>query len=103
MHLFDGMYYPIITVPIVNSVVFGTYQFYKKITGKQQLSFVDGIENGAFAGFVNCAVVTPVQLIKCRLQLEDTKYKNSQECLKDILKKEGIKGLYRGNVATIFR
>lgn len=78
MHLFDGMYYPIVTVPIVNSVVFGTYEFYKKITGKQELSFVDGIENGAFAGLINCAVVTPVELIKCRLQLEGTKYKNSQ-------------------------
>lgn len=43
MHLFDGMYYPLITVPIVNAVVFGSYQFYKKFTGKQNLSLIDGI------------------------------------------------------------
>jgi hypothetical protein len=41
--LFDGIYYPLITVPLVNAVVFGSYEFYKKITGKQQLSLLDGI------------------------------------------------------------
>ena len=35
MTLFDGMYYPLTTVPLVNAVVFGSYEFYKKITGKQ--------------------------------------------------------------------
>lgn len=60
MHLFDGMYYPLITVPIVNAVVFGSYEFYKKFTGKQTLSLLDGIENGAFAGFINTFVVSPV-------------------------------------------
>ena len=34
INLFDGMHYPLITVPLVNSVVFGSYEFYKKITGK---------------------------------------------------------------------
>jgi hypothetical protein len=32
--LFDGIYYPLITVPLVNAVVFGSYEFFKKITGK---------------------------------------------------------------------
>ncbi len=41
--LFDGMYYPLITVPIVNAIVFGSYEFYKKMSGKQHLSFIDGI------------------------------------------------------------
>jgi hypothetical protein len=43
LKLFDGMYYPLITVPIVNAVVWGSYEFYKKITNKQQLSLIDGI------------------------------------------------------------
>ena len=41
--LFDGMYYPLVTVPIVYAVVFGSYEFYKKMTGKQELSLLDGI------------------------------------------------------------
>jgi len=64
-------------VPIVNALVFGSYEFYKKILGKQQLSLLDGIENGAFAGFANTFIVSPVELVKCRMQLDDNKFKNS--------------------------
>lgn len=84
--LFDGMYYPLTTVPLVNAVVFGAYEFYKKMTGKQELSFIDGIENGAFAGLVNTVIVSPVELIKCKMQLGDKIYKNSKDCMRDILK-----------------
>lgn len=68
MSLFNGMYYPIITVPIVNAIVYGTYETYKKIMKKDTLSMIDGIENGAFAGFVNSFVVGPVELVKCVMQ-----------------------------------
>ena len=60
LQLFSGMYYPLITVPIINAIVFSSYELFKKITNKQELSFVNGIENGAFAGFVNTIVVSPV-------------------------------------------
>jgi hypothetical protein len=43
LQLFNGIYYPLITIPLVNSVVFGTYELYKKIMDKQELSFIDGI------------------------------------------------------------
>lgn len=43
LKLFDGIYYPLVTVPIVNAVVFGSYEFYKKITKKEHLSLIDGI------------------------------------------------------------
>lgn len=35
MHLFNGMYYPFITVPIVNAIVFSSYELFKKITNKK--------------------------------------------------------------------
>lgn len=35
LKLFDGIYYPLVTVPMINAVVFGSYQFYKKMTGKK--------------------------------------------------------------------
>lgn len=43
MSLFNGMYYPIMTVPIVNAIVYGTYEAYKKIMKKETLSMIDGI------------------------------------------------------------
>ena len=68
MSLFNGMYYPIMTVPIVNAIVYGSYEAYKKMMKKETLSMLDGIENGAFAGFVNSFVVGPVELVKCVMQ-----------------------------------
>lgn len=68
MSLFNGMYYPIMTVPIVNAIVYGSYEAYKKMMKKDTLSMLDGIENGAFAGFVNSFVVGPVELVKCVMQ-----------------------------------
>jgi len=68
----------------------------------------EGIFCGSVAGLVNCLVVTPVELVKCRLQIQaETKkqayYKGILDCLFKTYKLEGIKGLYKGNIATIFR
>lgn len=42
MQLFSGVYYPLITLPIINSVVFTSYEYYKTARGKESLSFWDG-------------------------------------------------------------
>jgi solute carrier family 25 carnitine/acylcarnitine transporter 20/29 len=34
MHLYNGIYYPLITVPIVNAIIFSAYELYKKMTHK---------------------------------------------------------------------
>lgn len=41
--LFSGVYYPLITLPIINSVLFTSYEYYKTFRGKEILSFWDGI------------------------------------------------------------
>ena len=43
MHLFNGIYYPLITVPLVNAIIFSAYELYKKMTKKNELSFINGI------------------------------------------------------------
>ena len=43
MQLFSGVYYPLITLPIINSVLFTSYEYYKQLRGKQTLSFWDGV------------------------------------------------------------
>jgi hypothetical protein len=64
MQLFSGVYYPLLTLPLINSVLFTSYEYYKHIRGKDKLSFWDGAENGAVAGFVVAFVTTPAELIK---------------------------------------
>lgn len=109
-----GFYYgvggPLLSVPIVNSVVFGAYAQANSFLGNQT-SFKNGILAGAYAGLINTVVVTPIELIKCKMQVQshnkeigrDIRFKNSFECFKFVLKNEGIKGLYVGNVASIYR
>ena len=102
--LFSGIYYPLVTVPLINAIVFSSYELAKKISNKKELSFWNGVENGAFAGLVNTVVVSPVELVKCHMQLDKGgRFKSSSDCAKAILKAEGVKGLFRGSFATGFR
>jgi hypothetical protein len=61
---------------------------------------------GMFAGFVNSWVVGPIELVKCRMQLQNYKHQTFVapiDVLKDLLAKEGYRGLFRGNFSTIAR
>ena len=65
--------------------------------------------SGMFAGFVNSFFLSPIELVKCRLQLqtesrERAYYKGSVDCLKKIISEEGVtNGLFKGLVPTITR
>lgn len=65
--------------------------------------------SGMFAGFVNSFFLSPIELVKCRLQIQseskvDAYYKGSLDCVRKIIVEEGFsKGLFKGTVSTIFR
>ncbi|KAL9102722.1 MAG: hypothetical protein Q9163_002153 [Psora crenata] len=65
----------------------------------------------ATAGVVTGTATNPIWLVKTRLQLDKNnaekaggsvsrKYKNSMDCIRQTLRAEGIKGLYRGLSAS---
>lgn len=63
---------------------------------------------GSIAGLVNCLLVTPVELVKCRLQVQKENrltayYKGISDCIYKTYKSEGIKGIYKGNFSSIMR
>lgn len=65
------------------------------------------LTSAAIAGLATSTATNPIWLVKTRLQLDrnpndPTKalYKNSFECTKQVLRNEGIKGLYRGMSAS---
>ena len=64
---------------------------------------------GMFAGLVHSFVLSPIELVKCRLQIqkETSKkayYKGSFDCVSRILQEEGLRnGLFKGMFATILR
>jgi hypothetical protein len=49
-------------------------------------------------------IVSPVELVKCKMQNDkENRYSSSRGCLKDILNKSGIKGVFKGTVSTVYR
>ena len=67
---------------------------------------------GVGTGALQSMMLSPVELIKIRLQLQNTNYSTSQSAsshtgpisvAKSILKTEGLRGLYRGFTITVLR
>lgn len=120
---YKGMGFPLCSVPLINAIVFAFHEFAKKVFGfKHQMTakteaseesitesdIVEGVVCGAFAGWANCFVVTPVELVKCRLQIQHESkgkayYKGVLDCIVKTYKESGVRGLYQGNIATIMR
>lgn len=66
---------------------------------------------GAGSGVAVSFVLTPVELIKVKLQTQQgmdarfssVRYSGPLECIQDVLKREGVRGLWKGNLATTLR
>ncbi|OJI96379.1 hypothetical protein ASPVEDRAFT_35772 [Aspergillus versicolor CBS 583.65] len=67
--------------------------------------------SAATAGVVTGTATNPIWLVKTRLQLDRShansdgslrppQYRNSYDCVKQVIRQEGIKGLYRGLMAS---
>ena len=109
---YKGMGPPLVTVPLINSIIFASYEFYKKlinVESEADFTFNQCMQAGMFAGFINSFVLSPIELVKCRLQiqteanLQNAYYKGSLHCIRRIVSEEGINGLFKGLVATILR
>jgi solute carrier family 25 carnitine/acylcarnitine transporter 20/29 len=103
------MGFPLATVPVLNAIVFSVNEICKiKLGFLQDNSLFEGMITGSIAGFANSFIVTPVELVKCRLQVQrddknHSKYKGINDCLKKIYSERGFKGIYQGNVITVIR
>ena len=43
------------------------------------------------------------ELVKCRVQVENSPYKGVMDCLRQTYRSDGLKGFYRGQTATLLR
>lgn len=108
---YKGMAFPFYTITFVNAVVFWANETSKKIlniSDESKMSVYESLLCGGIAGFINCSVITPVELVKIRLQLQfenkaHSYYKGVFDVLIKQFKEMGIKGLYVGNSAMILR
>lgn len=113
--LFKGLGPNLTGVVPARSINFFTYGNGKKILSSQ---FNNGEENvwvqlcaAVTAGLMTGTATNPIWLIKTRLQLDKStaeksgglatrRYRNSWDCVKQVVKQEGIQGLYRGLSAS---
>lgn len=94
------------------SIYFGTYETAKRILSGNQANASTGPMTHFFAGGIcgtlSWLIVFPVDLIKSRVQkdvmVSEPKYNSSiLACTADVVKRDGIRGLYRGLNVTLLR
>jgi hypothetical protein len=115
--LYKGISSPLLGSMAENAVLFWSYGIFKTWLGSQEaaargedLSIFQLSLAGAGAGAIVPCVLTPVELIKCRLQVQNSinttfrPYAGPIDCLIQTVRREGIaKGLYKGNGAMLLR
>lgn len=58
---------------------------------------------GAFAGFASLSIFVPLELLKCRAQIDKQGGVSYSQVVSDLYKAQGLRGLYRGFWATAWR
>ncbi|KAI8877038.1 mitochondrial carrier [Backusella circina FSU 941] len=120
--LFKGMSSPIVGAMLENAVLFVGYRQIQRyirmysppvqtpdtILDKDNqvpLSMNQLVLAGSIAGALVSVVLTPVELIKCQLQVQygSNRYKGPLDVMKQTLKTSGFQGFYRGFLPTLVR
>lgn len=123
--LWKGMGATMIGVVPARAIHFSSYQYGKKILTNTNGEGIIGLKEGssllhlssaAIAGIITATLTNPIWVVKTRMQLQSLSkvknsninainsniplYRNSLDCAISILKKDGVKGLYRGMTAS---
>eukprot|EP01006_Ploeotia_vitrea_P014384 TRINITY_DN38813_c0_g1_i1.p1 TRINITY_DN38813_c0_g1~~TRINITY_DN38813_c0_g1_i1.p1 ORF type:complete len:292 (-),score=37.75 TRINITY_DN38813_c0_g1_i1:109-984(-) len=118
MGLYKGLLSPVCGAGAECAVLFFTYGRLKALITKFNpteehkkgvFTLPELVVSGFIAGGAVAHVLTPVELIKCRLQVQEAggavveRYNGPVHCAKRIIATEGIKGLFRGHKGTLLR
>lgn len=111
--LYKGLLSPLLGCMAENATLFTAFGFARTALATHHTPWKENpagaILAGGVAGVAVTFVLTPVELIKCRLQVQSRPgqpqlYKGPWDCIMQTLHKEGLrKGLYQGSLATLFR
>lgn len=114
--LYRGMGAPLTSVAFQNAMVFQVYAILSRsIDPRSSMSDPPSYTSVALAGVgtgaLQTLILSPVELVKIRLQLEAAGQKHRRpgdhhgpvDMARDILRKEGLRGIYRGLAVTALR
>ncbi|EDO47806.1 predicted protein [Nematostella vectensis] len=112
----EGVYYLFrgVTVPILNSipnttVLFSCVSFVKsyKLPVSKDPELLRSLAAGMIAGVATSFVLTPLDRVKCILQIEKafggSSYGGPVDCLRRIYREAGVRGVYKGISVTAMR
>ena len=109
---YKGMSSPVVAQFLMNSVLFATNSLVLSILQTRNSSdFVNSFVSGSVSGFAQCLILVPTDVIKCSIQVQSDRpnYFHSPQshgailCAQNIIKTEGISGLFKGFTATAMR
>lgn len=109
--LYQGITSPLIGAVAENAVLFWAYAGFQRLLtspDKHELTTWQRSCAGAGAGFAVSFVLTPVELVKCRMQVQNApnviaQYEGPWDVLTKTWRREGIRGLFRGHASTMLR
>jgi solute carrier family 25 2-oxodicarboxylate transporter 21 len=76
---------------------------YKEALGVDKMTQSLSVLTGCSAGATESIVVVPFELVKIRLQDKNSTYKGPMDVVAQIIKKEGVFGMYAGLEPTFWR
>jgi len=116
--LYKGMTMPMMGITFVNSIFFTTNGYCRRflgnigtdpITNKDIYSLQVILIAGGFAGASSAFLLTPIDLVKTKLQIQyanestSKMYQGPLDCAKKIVQQHGVQGLFRGIWPTTIR
>lgn len=111
--LYTGFTPPLVGQAVYKAVIFSTNNLSRRIIlsqkpdGNKRLTMAENSLCGAIAGAVNSLVVCPVELVRNRLIVSAVNksniYTGPLDCLRKVIRNDGVTGLYRGWIPTVLR
>ncbi|KAM7230502.1 hypothetical protein CapIbe_017992 [Capra ibex] len=103
--LYRGLGSPLLGLTFINALVFGMQGNTLRALGRD--SPLNQFLAGAAAGAIQCVICCPMELAKTRLQLQEAgparTYRGPLDCLAQIYRQEGLRGVNRGMASTLLR
>ncbi|RLN93951.1 hypothetical protein BBJ28_00023021 [Nothophytophthora sp. Chile5] len=106
---FKGMTSPLVGSAWTNAIMFATYERSLQLIDPtpQTPTLQSVFYAGTIGGFCQTVALTPTELIKCRLQVQDghesSRYRGPWDCVKHIYQRNGLRGLFLGYTCTLWR
>jgi hypothetical protein len=106
--LYQGLTAPLIAAMFENAIAFTIYsRVQARIQSDLSCPTISGTAlSGGASGFGTAALLTPVELVKCRLQVQESGrvvYTGPIDCVRKTWRLEGLRAFYTGHSATLLR